>query len=119
MFNYVKLAKKDVLGIVKATFPDWKGRKVKARAVEKVHITGLNWSGGSRSQYRSCTIDGRPLGSMDHHNQVAPWDQTAEGQSCPIPPGAVVVEHSIFCGKDSGLTIYVHPNDMPKFLPKP
>ena len=34
----------------------------------------------------------------------------------------VVVEHSMFCGRDSGLRIYVlyvHPGDMPRLLAAP
>ena len=34
----------------------------------------------------------------------------------PIPPGAVVVKHTYFCGKDCGLTIYINPADMPAQL---
>ena len=30
----------------------------------------------------------------------------------------VIICHSIFCGKDSGITIYSHPNNAPKWLPE-
>jgi hypothetical protein len=35
-----------------------------------------------------------------------------------MPPNVIVVEHSIFCGKDVGITIYVRPANLAKLLPE-
>ena len=107
----------DVLQIVSATFPEYHGMKVKIQAAERVTLSDLNWSGGTRSQYRGCTLDGRKTGGADTGNMQPPWANQYEGAVVPIPPGMCLVMHSHFCGKDSGLTIYVHPSDMPKYLP--
>jgi hypothetical protein len=117
--DYIQVKKADVASIVAATFPEYRGRKIKLAAVEKTSLHDLNWSGGSRSVYRSCTTDGLYIGSSAKANAVAPWVNAAEGQTVPIPQGAVLVRHSMFCGKDTGLTIYVNPADMPKLLPAP
>jgi len=82
----------------------------------QVGIHGLNWDGGSRNQFRACDLQGNRLGSMDKHNMRAPWNNPAEGQYLPMPQGAVVVEHSIFCGKDDGLTFHINPADLPRFI---
>lgn len=119
MISWTNVKRPDVAAIVNATFADYRGRKIRVGAAEKVSICDLNWSGGTRSQYRACALTGAPLGSLDRYNAMAPWDNPAEGQSLPLVPGACVVEHSYFCGKDSGLRIYVHPSDMPKMLPTP
>lgn len=116
MINTVSVKRAAVAKIVAATFPDYSGRKFKVEAAERVTLSDLNWSGGSRSQYRTCTIDGIGIGSADKWNAVAPWSNRAEGTTHQIPEGAVVVRHSIFCGKDTGLTIYVHPASMPALL---
>jgi hypothetical protein len=108
---------RSISAIVKATFPSYKRRKVYIRATETVHIQDLNWSGGTRSEYHACTLDGRSLGSLDHYSQLAPWDNPAEGQQLPVPAGAVVVRGGYFCGKESLLAIHVNPTDMPKYLP--
>jgi hypothetical protein len=113
----IELEAKDFRNIIAATFPGYRKRKVYLNARGSVTFTGLNWSGGSRSEYQSCTLEGRPLGNMNHHNQVAPWDQVAEGKSVEIPRGACVVEGGHFCGKQSTLRIYIHPDDMPRYLP--
>jgi len=35
-----------------------------------------------------------------------------------LPPGIVIVKHSIFCGKDTGITIYANANDLTPMLPE-
>ena len=103
--------------IVKATFPSYKRKKVLVRASETITFSDLNWSGGTRLEYRACTLAGHELGSMDKYHAYAPWDpRQVEGQSVPIPVGSVVVRGGYFCGKESLLTIHVHPADMPKYL---
>lgn len=95
--------------IISATFPDFGGRKVTVVEKASVILHNLNWSGGTRSQYRSCTVDGSPLGGADKFNQQAPWANQAEGVELPIPAGACLVEHWRSCGTSQGLTIYVRP----------
>jgi hypothetical protein len=118
MSNSVELSPKDVAQIIRATFPAYRKRKVWVRATESVTLLDLNWSGGTRSEYRACTLDGKALGNTDKYNAMAPWDaRQIEGVSLPIMPGACVVRGGHFCGKESVLTIYVHPSDMPRYLP--
>lgn len=100
--------------LIKATFPEYNGRKVCVVVCDRVQISDLNWSGGSRSQYRSCTLDGRATGSADAHNQSPPWNNQVEGSQVALEANHAIVEHSIFCGKDMGLTIYVRPDGLPR-----
>ena len=107
-----------VAAIVKATFPSYKRKKVYIRASETVMFQDLNWSGGTRSEYRACTLDGQPAGSMDRYHALAPWDsRQVEGQSVPVPAGMIVVRGGHFCGKESILCLHVNPADMPRYLP--
>jgi len=108
-----------VADIVRATFPDYTAKKFAIQASETITLHDLNWSGGTRSQYRTCTLDGQPTGSADKFNAMAPWDNPAEGQTLPIPAGFAVVRSCMFCGKDLGLTITVNPADMPKYITAP
>lgn len=108
-----------VAALVDATFPDYKGKKYRVVPLDSVTIMDLNWHGGTRSQYRGCTLAGERTGALDKWNAVAPWRNAAEGSQVEIPKGACLVKHSMFCGKDSGLTIYVHPDNMPGMLPAP
>lgn len=111
----VKLAQ--VRTLVQATFPEYRGRKIVVKAASEVGLFGLNWCEGSRNQFRTCDLTGKALGSADKWNMTAPWANAAEGKHVPIPAGAVVVEHTIFQGRDCGLTLHVNPADMPLLLP--
>ncbi len=119
MFERIKVTRKEVDVLARATFPEYKGRKFSVIAAEQVTLHDVNWGGGSRNQYRAVTLEGQPLGSTDRFSQMWPGSHAAEGMTLPIPQGAVVVEHCIFCGKDLGLRFYINPADMPKYLPAP
>jgi hypothetical protein len=95
------------------------GRKFQAKVCEEVTIpmdAGL-WSGGSRDTYRVVRFeDGATIEPM--RNQ-APWDKSRQDIPVKLAPGIAVIEHTIFCGKDLGLTFYVHPENARKLLPAP
>lgn len=93
----IKVRKTEVAPLVVATFPDYKGRRFSVRVANQVRLDDLNWSDGTRSQYRACTLTGERLGSTDRYNAMAPWDRNQiEGQTLPLVPGAAVVKHTIF-----------------------
>lgn len=117
MFNAIAVKRAEVAPLVNATFPDYKGRKFKVVCASTVTLYNLNWDGGSRNVYRTCTTEGQQLGTSARANAAAPWNNPAEGKTLPLPQGAVCVMQSDFCGKDCGLTIYINPEDMPKLLP--
>jgi len=94
------------------------GRKFNAVVCESVTITGTNWSGGSRSRYTGVGVNGRIGRSFGGSDMPAPWNNPVEGTEFAIPPGLIVVEHSIFRGKDLGLTFYVHPSNAAAMLPE-
>jgi hypothetical protein len=114
----IKVTKQDVWAIIKATFPDYRGRKIVVKPKSSISVchADLNWSGGSRYQYRACSLSGQPTGSLDRHNASAPWEKAPGSTSIQIPLRHCIVEHVIFCGKDLGLRIYVRPEDMPRLL---
>lgn len=96
----------------------YSGRKFKAEARETVTIpidAGL-WSGGSRDHYSLVRLaDGRA--ASDPTAQTAPWSAERSERVVTLIPGFAVVRHSMFCGKDMGLTFYVHPTDIAPLLP--
>jgi len=112
----IKAKTKDVKQIVKATFPNYRKRAVLIQPTTKVTFHGLNWSGGSRSEYRACTVDGKPLPNKVDMGKPAPWNNQYKGAEIDLPPGAVIVKGGCFCGKPATLVLYVHPDNMPKLL---
>ncbi len=110
---YQKVATKLVKPIVNATFPDYRKRSVIIRQADSITFYGVNWSGGSRSEYQACTVNGKPLDRMIDMGVAAPWDNPYEGLTVKIPPGMVVVEGGVFCGKNATLNITFNPSDTP------
>jgi hypothetical protein len=113
---FTKCPAKDFQAIIRATFPQYKKHSVYLSAAESVSLSSLNWSGGSRSEYRACTSDGKPIPNKFNMSAPAPWENPFEGLQCNIPQGVCIVSSGFFCGKQSTLHIYFNPADMPKQL---
>lgn len=113
----IKAKKSEIRALLAATFPEYAGRTFKIEPAKTVTFWNLNWSGGTRSQFRACSITGQKGGTMDRYNAAAPWNNPAEGKTIELPAGAVIAEHSEFCGKDCGVTFYINPADLPALLP--
>ena len=100
--------------VAQAAFPNYRGRKYYLEARETVNVKSY-WAGGSRDYFTFVRLD--DLRTLSMPPQSA-YDRQIEGaDKAPIPPGFVCVRHSIFCGKDAGITFYVNPADMPRMLP--
>lgn len=98
----------------------YNGKKFKAVVCTETTIpadAGL-WSGGTRDTYQLIHLEtGRAVTASD--NMSSPWNAARKDQTITLEPGFIVVEHSTFCGKDMGLTFYVHPDNAAKLLPAP
>jgi hypothetical protein len=112
MNHKMKLKKAQAWPIVKATFPNYKGRTFHIEFTNKVTFFDTNWGGGSRNSYAAVRSDGKTA----KLGVPAPWINPVEGKSIELPEDVLVVEHSIFCGKDCGITIYANTCHLPKWL---
>lgn len=101
------LTRKQAEKIIKASFPEYKGRKIQLELTDKVTFSDTNWGGGSRNRYAAIAHDGR-TDRLDFSG-IAPWRNPIEGRTIDLPPGVLIVEHTIFCGKDCGLRLYLNP----------
>ena len=98
----------------------YSGRKFKAVVCETLSIPGHAglWEGGSRTVYSA--IEPATGREIRVSSNAAPWDpERRNEQTVTLSPSFVVVSHSIFQGKDMGLTFYVHPDVAAKMLPAP
>lgn len=105
--------------VMRAACPGYRGRKFALVVAESVTLTDRYWHGGTKSDW--CAVDlarGRVAGTPYSTGTSVPWSDTADPEY-PLRPGVAVVEHSRFCGKDMGLTLYVHPDNAAKLLPAP
>ena len=105
-----KVSRRDVDAIVRATFPNYRGRKFRVALADHVVLSDLHWSGGTHSEYKFVRIDGKVM-ALDFSG-VAPWSHDMEGRCVSLPPHVACVEHTQFCGSDLGLRITFNPANM-------
>jgi len=98
----------------------YRGTKFQAEVCESMSIpsdAGL-WSGGSREVYSAIDFaTGQQMAIPGQH--LSPWNAARTEHKVELKPGFAIVRHSMFCGKDMGLTFYVHPENATKLLPAP
>jgi hypothetical protein len=98
--------------IAKHAYPEYKGRKIKlVVGQESIDTTqDVNWSGGTRTEYIFVRLDNGDI--MKNPNQhLPPWKQDSSHAMAKLSDGLVCVTHTIFLGKDCGLTVWT---DQPK-----
>ena len=98
----------------------YSGKKFKAVVCESmtIHADADLWSGGSRDRYQGIELATGRTSAPASFN-LAPWDNARDETEITLRQGYGIVRHSIFCGKDMGLTFYVHPTDAVALLPAP
>ena len=97
--------KHPLASIARRAFPGFKGRKFRVQVSDRPRRLLSFWDGGSRDTY--CVVQD---GMVISPPTVAPFGREAVPDYVPVK-GAILVEHSIFMGKDAGCTIYLHPDD--------
>lgn len=113
-----KLTKLDPLtrSVFTAAFPTYRGRTFRYRLTESPMDVRSYWDGGSRDYFAIVRLADRavlPIPAQSGFDRALPG-----ADAVPMRPGFAIVEHSIFCGKDLGLTLYLHPADVqPGMLP--
>jgi hypothetical protein len=102
-----------IVALMKKAYPEYTGRKFFIEVFDRPFSTASYWDGGSRDYFRFVRPDGKVIGMPE----TAPWTQhQEENREATLVPGLACVRNSIFCGCDCGLTIILHPNDMPKMI---
>ena len=114
-FDRIKLSAKDVPSMLRAAFPNYHGRKWYADVTTKVCLGDTQWGGGSRNQYMAVNLETGQM-SPPLRSAIGTWPDMKEPM-VELHPGVVIVEHSIFMGKDTGITIHVHPENVQRMLP--
>lgn len=111
MMNTMKVSRSDktIKAILAATYPEYKGRKITVIPATSYQMMDY-WSEGSRHFVKAyALVNGRVAASSSAAQ--TPWRGEAHARVA-VPVGILLVEHSIFCGKDCGITIYVNPENL-------
>ncbi len=106
--------------IAKVAYPSYTGKKFRIETRETIDVRSC-WDGGSRDYFTFVQVTGEGVVRGFEVGQQSAFDRPihgAESVKLDTVPGLVCVRHSIFCGKDTGLTIFIHPSMMnPALLP--
>jgi hypothetical protein len=115
MRNVIHLEPEQVPPMLKAGYS---GRTFKAVIADTVTLSDTYWSGGTRSTYQAVNLDtGERYAPTMADCAPHAFGGKLEGQTVAIPPRTVIVEHSIFCGKDHGITFHARAEDIQPTLP--
>lgn len=107
-----KLTRAQAKEILAQTFPEYRGRKIRLAFTTEVVLSDVNWGGGSKNTYHGVTANANGKRLV----VPAPWNHHLEGAVVPLTKDLMIVEHTMFCGEDCGITIYAHPAHAPKWL---
>ena len=103
-----------IRNIVNTTFPSYKGRTYTLSTNVPSQLNSY-WDGGSKDSYIFYELStGKTFHVATNHpffERENPRDLKA------LPPGVILVCHSIFCGKDMGITIYADEMSLAPLLP--
>jgi hypothetical protein len=101
--------------IAVSAFPGYKGKRFKIATASCFSPNLNHWEGGTRTYQVLISRRGE-------RRQVPECGTMFVGSHGPIdiPPGFLIIEHSIFCGKDMGLTFLIRPDELDTLaLPAP
>src|SRR5690606_36366666 len=94
----------------------YRRKKLWVRRSESVTMHGLNWSGGSRTEYAAADIMQGKVQTAPQLGRPHPMNNENEGARIAMRPGVLILEYGTFMGKPAMLTIHVHPENFPAFL---
>lgn len=101
--------------ILKSTFPSYHGKKFKLSSCVPSRLDSY-WDGGSKDSFCFYHLDQQK--AFDIHSNHPAFEPTKPRDLEKLPDRVVLVKHTIFCGKDLGITFYANQNDLVKMLPK-
>jgi hypothetical protein len=113
----IYLDPQDVPDVFRNVFPSYNGRKWKVQVRESVTMSDTQWAGGSRSEYRAVDLLSGESCAQSEGSKGKWFDP--QSPTFTLAENQAIVEHSYYCGKDMGLTIYIHPDNARKLLKAP
>lgn len=113
----ISVSKKDkaIKAIVEACYPEYKGRKIAVQVSEHYGQMRNYWCEGSRDYVVAYDLaSGKVAEALPVTSN--PYRPQAHAELA-VPAGILIVEHTISCGKDCGITIHVNPANVARMLP--
>jgi hypothetical protein len=100
--------------VIANCFPSYHGKRIRLSTSVPSRISQY-WDGGSKRTYVFYQLGTKKAYAVEDNHPFFEKDKPRDLNS--LPSGVVLVEHSIFCGKDMGITIYANHDDLAPMLP--
>jgi hypothetical protein len=114
MSQVIHLEPSQVPTVLRGSYAGYKYKVLVCESVT-IPVTAGLWDGGSRDSYQGVELATGKRYPLTMESE-APWGTRRE-ITVQLDNGKAVVEHSIFCGKDMGLTFYIHPSNAIGLIP--
>ncbi|HNQ20634.1 MAG TPA: hypothetical protein PKI46_06205, partial [Bacteroidales bacterium] len=100
------------------TFPQYTGKKFILEILDSnTEVSTVSyWDGGSKDYYAVVDYEGNFNGSSNQYHNIHPQVQEDKRPKWIANKFQVLINHSYFCGKDCGITIYATNDSL--LLPK-
>ncbi len=105
----------EVVEVAKRAFPEYHGRRFRVGVFSGPRRLTSGWDGGSKSWYSVVPlVPGKVREVIYTVPENGTFPTQNGGSQCvlsDLPEGMALVERSVFCGKEAGITVYVHANN--------
>ena len=109
---------KQITEMTHIAFPNYRGRKYKIdNSGRPVNITSY-WSHGSRDYFVIVDLETKKILPIPQNGTIFDGGPIVN-DGVIVPPGFVIIEHSLAMGQDFGITFHVDPDTAISFLPVP
>lgn len=117
---YVDIKDASIAPIARTAFPNYNGKTCKVDNFRPMRVNSY-WDGGSKDEFALIDLatkqQWRIPTSHPHFDRQPNGSAVGILECNELPPNCALVRHSIFCGKDAGLTIFVRPDNLAPLLP--
>jgi hypothetical protein len=114
MRQIIHLEPSQVPTVLRGSYAGYKYKVLVCESVTIPATAGL-WDQGSRESYQGVLLDTGKRFPLMMENE-APWSSRREIE-VKLNTNNAIVQHSIHCGKDYGLTFYIQPSNAVALIP--
>lgn len=100
--------------LAKIAYPSYNGRKFQVETFKGPKSLNSYWDGGSRTWFVFVNLATMAIYSIEQNGTMFDGKNFTLSE---LPFNVALVEHSHFCGKDMGIRIYFHPDNINRYLP--
>lgn len=116
MVHFIEKVTPEIQKMVDCSFPNYHGKKFKVSTDVPSRLDSY-WDGGSKTSYVFYSVDTGFTVPVESNHPM--FESKNPNELHELPKGIILIAHSLFRGKDMGITFYVNALDVPPYLEAP